>query len=72
MMRRELLKLVAAVSLIGGSPARGQSRRLVGILGSETANAWTERLNAFRDGLGQTGYIETPSDDGPAYHGQHA
>jgi putative ABC transport system substrate-binding protein len=52
------LTAVAAATAVWRVPAYGQSRRLIGILGSETPNAWAERLNAFRQGLEQTGYRE--------------
>ena len=58
MRRRDLLAAFAAATVLGRGTAQGQSRRLIGMLGSETSNAWTERLAAFREGLRQTGYTE--------------
>jgi putative tryptophan/tyrosine transport system substrate-binding protein len=57
-MRRRDLLATAAGGVLWRAPARSQSRHLIGILGSETANAWAERLASFRDGLAQTGYAE--------------
>jgi hypothetical protein len=36
MRRRDLLKAVVGAAVVWGAPAFGQSRRLIGILGSET------------------------------------
>ncbi len=58
MRRRDLLRTFAAAATLWHAPAHGQPRRRIGMLGSETAIAWAERLNAFREGLGQTGYTE--------------
>lgn len=58
MRRRDLLATFAAGGVLWRGPARSESRQLIGMLGSETANAWAERLASFRDGLAQTGYVE--------------
>jgi putative tryptophan/tyrosine transport system substrate-binding protein len=53
------------ITLIGGAAAWPLAVRaqqpvmpMIGLLGSETPNWYTDRLRAFREGLAQTGYVE--------------
>jgi len=60
MRRREF---VAGLGLAGLAPlaARAQQpskKPVVGLLGSESPDSWKDRLNAFRQGLSEAGYIE--------------
>jgi ABC-type uncharacterized transport system substrate-binding protein len=41
-----------------GAAAQQSTNPVVGFLGSEAPEAWTERLEAFRRGLGETGFVE--------------
>ena len=57
MRRRELVAGLAAAAwpLV----ARGQAAApVIGILGSAWPDQWADRLRAFREGLGETGYVE--------------
>jgi putative tryptophan/tyrosine transport system substrate-binding protein len=53
------------ITLLGGAAAWPLAARaqqgampMIGLLGSETPNWYTDRLRAFREGLAQTGYVE--------------
>jgi putative tryptophan/tyrosine transport system substrate-binding protein len=53
------------ITLLGGAAAWPLAVRaqqpvmpMIGLLGSETPNWYTDRLRAFREGLAQTGYVE--------------
>lgn len=57
------LKRRAAMTLFGGAAgwtaaARAQSVPVIGYLGSETQERYRSRLDAFRQGLAEAGYIE--------------
>ena len=56
MKRREFIAGLAAAAwpLV----ARGQAPPVIGILGSAWPEQWADRLRAFRQGLGETGYVE--------------
>jgi hypothetical protein len=57
MKRREFMTLVGATAATWPLSVLAQQPKLpvIGYLGSATAEAWAERLNAFRDGLGESG-----------------
>jgi putative ABC transport system substrate-binding protein len=60
MRRREF---VAALGLVGLAPLAVRAQQpskgpLIGLLGSESPEPWKDRLNAFRQGLGEAGYTE--------------
>src|SRR5712664_882297 len=53
------------IAVLGGAvawplAARSQQSEMpvIGFLGSETSKSWTARLEAFRQGLGDAGYVE--------------
>lgn len=61
MRRREVIAgLVGAVAT--GGPVASSAQQLaiptIGILGSAVPQQWTARLRAFREGLGEIGYVE--------------
>src|SRR5829696_5311542 len=61
MRRREVIGgLVGAVAT--GGPVASSAQQLaipmIGILGSAVPQQWTARLRAFREGLGEIGYVE--------------
>jgi putative ABC transport system substrate-binding protein len=60
--RRELISLLGGAAASSASwplAARGQQTLpVIGLLGSETADWYADRLRAFREGLGETGYVE--------------
>ena len=57
MRQRDLIVLLggAATWPLG---ARAQTVPVIGILGSAVPQQWTARLRAFREGLGEMGYVE--------------
>jgi len=59
MNRRELITLLAGAAAVWPFAAHAQSAMpVIGLLGSESAHEFTDRLRAFRQGLGETGYVE--------------
>jgi putative ABC transport system substrate-binding protein len=60
MKRREFITLVGAAAATWPLSVQAQQPKLpvIGYLGSATPEAWAERLNAFRDGLGESGFVE--------------
>ena len=63
MHRREFVRLAggaAVAELLHPLAARAQQPPMpvIGFLGSESADLWTSRLTAFRQGLGEAGFAE--------------
>lgn len=59
MKRREFLALVAVMSVWPlRSRAQQPSIPVIGMLGSSSPDAWTKRLQGFRNGLAKNGYVE--------------
>jgi putative ABC transport system substrate-binding protein len=59
MRRREFLGLLGgAFPWPGAAHAQQPMMPVIGFLGVESPDKWTSRLRAFRQGLGQTGYVE--------------
>ena len=61
MRRRDILTLLGGVAvepILRSHVANAQSPPLIGFLGSETADLWTSRLVAFRQGLNEAGFAE--------------
>jgi putative tryptophan/tyrosine transport system substrate-binding protein len=60
MKRREFITLVGGAATVWTFEAHAQQKAMpvVGFLGSESAEPWTERLSAFREGLSKTGFVE--------------
>src|SRR3954451_24965800 len=57
--RRGFMALLGSAALCPLiAPAQEPRRPLIGFLGSETAEAFGGRLRAFREGLGESGYME--------------
>ncbi|AMJ63397.1 ABC transporter substrate-binding protein [Bosea sp. PAMC 26642] len=58
MSRRDVIALAGAAA-VHGAPAFAQRSAMpvIGYLGSETPEAYASRLDAFREGLAETGYI---------------
>ena len=59
MNRREIVLWLAA---LGAFPRAGHAQQpslpVVGLLGSESPQLWASRMRAFRDGLGEMGYVD--------------
>jgi putative tryptophan/tyrosine transport system substrate-binding protein len=60
MHRREFILLLGGTAALLPSVARAQQTAMpvIGFLGSETSALWTERVAAFRQGLGEAGFVE--------------
>jgi putative ABC transport system substrate-binding protein len=59
MRRREFIGIVGSAAAAWPLAARAQlSIPVIGFLGAEAYEAWTERLEAFRQGLGEAGFVE--------------
>jgi putative tryptophan/tyrosine transport system substrate-binding protein len=60
MRRRQLILSLGGVAAVWPLLARAQppSLPVIGLLGSESSDAWADRLRAFRQGLNKTGYVE--------------
>jgi putative tryptophan/tyrosine transport system substrate-binding protein len=60
MRRRNFLALVGGAAISWPLAARAQqpAMAVIGLLGSASADLWTSRLSAFRQGLSETDYIE--------------
>jgi putative tryptophan/tyrosine transport system substrate-binding protein len=59
MRRRDFIKIVAGSAAAWPPVARAQpAMPVIGFLGAETPDLRASRLRAFRQGLGETGYVE--------------
>ena len=59
MRRREFIALLAGISAWPVAlHAQQPAIPVVGLLGSASPELWTKRLQAFRDGLAEAGYVE--------------
>lgn len=60
MRRREFLALVGGATAAWPFAARTQQSTLpvIGFLGTETSDLFANRLRAFKNGLGEIGYVE--------------
>lgn len=60
MHRRQVLGSLVAMTALPRA-AQGQQLPVIGFLGSEAPELWRDRLEAFRQGLGETGFVEGQS-----------
>src|SRR6516165_6351889 len=58
MNRRQMIAALGGVATWPIAARAQQTLPVIGLLGSETADWYADRLSAFREGLGETGYIE--------------
>jgi putative ABC transport system substrate-binding protein len=59
MRRREFIAALGGASVAWPFAVRAQQPMpVIGYLGSASADAWADRLKAFREGLGQAGFVE--------------
>lgn len=58
MTRREMIALVGAAAASSAARAQPQALPVIGYLGSELPERYASRIEAFRDGLREAGYVE--------------
>jgi ABC transporter substrate binding protein len=60
MRRRDFITLLGGTAMVWPVGARAQQPAMpvIGLLGSATPDWYADRLRAFREGLGDTGYVE--------------
>jgi putative ABC transport system substrate-binding protein len=60
LQRRELITLVGRTAAAWPLAAHAQQRAtpVIGLLGSESPNLWASRMQAFHQGLNETGYVD--------------
>jgi putative ABC transport system substrate-binding protein len=60
MRRRDFIKVIATAAPLWPLSAHAQQKPVpvIGFIGAESFNLYTDRLNAFRDGLKEIGFVE--------------